>query len=461
MMDVMNGMGVRDAQRTVVIAGGRVVDPASGLDEPADVLVRGGSIAAIGRGLVRPDDAMIVDAAGLVVAPGFVDLHCHLRDPGQERKETLASGLAAATAGGFTTVCCMPNTVPPLDSPALVRSVRERAAAVSPVHLRVIAAVSLGQSGERLAPLADLAAAGAVAFSDDGRPVWDDALMREALRGAATLDLPLSLHEEDPTLAAGGVMNAGAVAARLGLPGLPAAAEERMIARDIALLAASLDGRGAGRATGQDGRTLMHIAHVSTVGAVELVRAARRRGLPISAEATPHHLTLSEDLVARPWDGRPYDTRGKVNPPLRTREDVAAVVAGLADGTIACIATDHAPHAEADKRRGYEDAAFGISLFETALGSVLQLVHDGRMTLPTLLERLTVGPARLFGLDAGTLTVGHPADIVVFDPDEQWTVDASRFLSKGHNTPLDGAPLRGRVRLTLAGGYEAYGVTSG
>ncbi len=461
MMDFMNGIDVRDAHRTVVIAGGRVVDPASGLDEPADVLVREGSIAAIGRGLGRPDGATIAAAAGLVVAPGFVDLHCHLRDPGQEHKETLASGLAAAAAGGFTTVCCMPNTVPPLDSPALVRSVRQRAAAVSPVHLRVIAAISMGQSGERLAPLADLAAAGAVAFSDDGRPVWNDALMRKALRAAATLDLPLSLHEEDPALAAGGVMNAGPVAARLGLPGLPAAAEERMIARDIDLLAASLDGRGARRLTGQDGRTRMHIAHVSTMGAVELVREARRRGLPISAEATPHHLTLTEKITARPWDGRPYDTRGKVNPPLRTREDVAAVVAGLADGTIACIATDHAPHAEADKRRGYEDAAFGISLFETALGSVLQLVHDGRMTLSTLVERLTVGPARLFGLDAGTLTVGRPADIVVFDPDERWTVDASRFLSRGHNTPLDGAQLRGRVRLTLAAGYEAYGVTSG
>jgi len=457
----MTSINVRDAQRTVVIVGGRVVDPASGLDEPADVLVQEGRIAAIGRGLGRPDGAMIVDAAGLVVAPGFVDLHCHLRDPGQTHKETLASGLAAAAAGGFTTVCCMPNTVPPLDSPALARSVRERAAAVSPVHLHVIAAVSLGQRGERLAPLADLAAAGAVAFSDDGRPVWDDALMREALRAAATLDLPLSLHEEDPALAAGGVMNAGAVAARLGLPGLPAAAEERMIARDIDLLAAAMNGERAGRATVQNGRTRLHIAHVSTAGAVELVRAARGRGLPISAEATPHHLTLTEDLVAHPWDGRPYDTRGKVNPPLRAREDVAAVVAGLADGTIACIATDHAPHAEADKRRGYEDAAFGISLFETALGSVLQLVHDGRITLPTLVERLTLGPARLFGLDAGTLTVGRPADIVVFDPDERWTVDASRFLSKGHNTPLDGAQLRGRARLTLAGGYEAYGVASG
>ncbi len=453
-------MDSRDAPRTVVIAGGRVVDPASGLDEPADVLVQAGRIAAIGRRLGRPDDASIVDAAGLVVAPGFVDLHCHLRDPGQEHKETLASGLAAAAAGGFTTVCCMPNTVPPLDSPALVRLVRERAAALSPIHLQVIAAVSMGQRGERLAPLADLAAAGAMAFSDDGRPVWDDALMREALRAAATLGLPLSLHEEDPALAAGGVMNAGAVATRLGLPGLPSAAEERMIARDIALLAASLDRspdrRGEGPATAHHGRTRLHIAHVSTADAVELVRAARRRGLPVSAEATPHHLTLTEDLVARPWDDRPYDTRGKVNPPLRTPEDVAAVVAGLADGTIACIATDHAPHAEADKRRGYEDAAFGISLFETALGSVLQLVHDGRMTLPMLVERLTVGPARLFGLDAGTLTVGRPADIVIFDPDEWWTVDASRFLSRGHNTPLDGARLRGRVRLTMAAGRAAY-----
>ena len=426
----------------ITLAGGRVLDPARGLDRVADVLIIDGCIAAVGQGLGYPDGARVIDVAGRVVTPGFVDLHCHLREPGQDHKETLRSGLAAAAAGGFTTVCCMPNTVPPLDVPERVRLVRARAAAVSPVRLHVIAAISAGQQGARLAPLRELAAAGAVAFSDDGRPVWNATLMREALRTAASLGLPLSVHEEDPQLAAGGVMNAGATAAGLGLRGLPAAAEEAMITRDLALLAA------------EGGR--LHIAHVSTRGAVALLRDARARGLAVSAEATPHHLTLTEDLVARPWNGRPYDTRTKVNPPLRTAADVAALVAGLADGTIAAIATDHAPHAAVDKRCPYEEAAFGISLFETALASVLSLVHGGHLGLAALVERLTAGPARLFGLDAGTLAPGARADVVVFDPDAQWTVRAASFLSRGHNTPLDGATVRGHVVLTLAGGMEAY-----
>jgi dihydroorotase len=426
----------------ITLVGGRVIDPARGFDRVADVLIIDGCIAAVGQGLGYPDGARVIDVAGCVVTPGFVDLHCHLREPGQDQKETLRSGLAAAAAGGFTTVCCMPNTVPPLDVPERVRLVHERAAAVSPVRLHVIAAISAGQQGARLAPLRELAAAGAVAFSDDGRPVWNATLMREALRTAAALGLPLSVHEEDPQLAAGGVMNAGATAARLGLRGLPAAAEEAMIARDLALLAAA-----GGR---------LHIAHVSTRGAVALLRDARTRGLAVSAEATPHHLTLTDDLVARPWNGRPYDTRTKVNPPLRTPADVAALVAGLADGTIAAIATDHAPHAAADKRCPYEEAAFGISLFETALASILSLVHRGHLELAALIERLTAGPARLFGLDAGTLAPGARADVTVFDPDAEWTVRAVSFLSRGHNTPLDGAMVRGRVVLTLAGGREAY-----
>ncbi len=421
-----------------------MIDPLAGIDAVRDVLVVDGRVAVIGHDAPKPDGAKVIDCAGLVVAPGFVDLHCHLREPGQEHKETLASGLAAAAAGGFTTVCCMPNTTPPLDTPGRVQWARERAVSVSPVHLYVIAAITTEQAGERLAPLRELANAGAVAFSDDGRPVWNDDVMRMALRRADELGLPLSLHEEDRELAAGGVMNAGPVAARLGLRGLPAAAEERMIARDIALLAA------------EGGRARVHIAHVSTAGAVALVRDARRRGLPVSAEATPHHLTLTDDLVARPWDGRPYDTRAKVNPPLRTKEDVDAVVAGLLDGTIEAIATDHAPHSAADKRCPYEQAAFGISLFETALSSVLTLYQERRAPLPVLIERLTAGPARLFGINAGTLTPGASADIVVFDPNEEWTVDAAAFRSKGKNTPLDGVRLRGRVVMTLAEGAEAY-----
>jgi len=434
--------------RPLVLSGGRVVDPATGRDEVADVLIVDGKIAAIGRGLGQPEGATIIDARNKIVAPGFVDLHCHLRDPGQESKETVASGLAAAAAGGFTTVCCMPNTTPPLDSPALLHALAGRAAAVSPVHLRIIATVSMGLRGETLAPLAALAEAGAVAFSDDGRPLWSAMLMQEAMRAAAALDKPLSLHEEERDLAAGGVLNAGAVAERLGLPGLPAAAEEAMIARDIALLDVLPHEVKA--------RVRLHIAHVSTLGSVRLVRGAQARGLRVSAEATPHHLTLTEEIALRPWNDRPYDARSKVNPPLRTARDVDAVRAGLRDGVIAAIATDHAPHRAEDKSGGYLEAAFGLSLFETALGSVLSLVHEGALSMTVLVERLTVGPARLFGLDAGTLGPGATADLVVFDPARVWTVDASRFLSQGRNTPLDGQSLRGRVMMTVCNGAVAY-----
>lgn len=435
-----------EQSRPVVLTGGRVIDPSCGLDDVADVVIEDGRVRGIGRGLGRPDGSAVYDVSGCVVAPGLVDLHCHLREPGLEHKETLQSGLAAAAAGGFTTVCCMPNTAPPLDTPARVSWVRDSARTLSPLHLEVIAAISEGQAGERLAPLDDLAAAGAIAFSDDGRPVWNEAIMRAALRAAARLDRPLSLHEEDRALAAGGAMNAGATAAALGLPGLPAAAEEAMIARDIGLLAQ------------EGGRGRIHIAHVSTAGAVELVRRAKERGLAVSAEATPHHLTLIDELVACSWDGRPYDTRTKVNPPLRTRADVDAVIAGLIDGTIDAIATDHAPHAAADKHCRYEDAAFGISLFETALASVLTLWHSGQIGLATLIQRLTVAPARLFALDAGTgtLQVDQRADVVVFDANQEWMVDARAFLSLGKNSPLDGALLRGRVMLTLASGVVAY-----
>ena len=428
-----------------MIYGGRVIDPSRSFDQVATVVIADGRIVEVGRGSGWPDGAEAIDATGLVVSPGLVDLHCHLREPGQEHKETLRSGLAAAAAGGYTTVCCMPNTTPPLDVPDRVRWVQVRSAEVSPLRLHVIASISAGLAGERLAPLADLARAGAVAFSDDGRPVVRPELMREALLSSARLGIPLSLHEEDLVLSASGAMNDGVTAASLGLPGLPAAAEEVMIALDIELLAA-VGGR-------------IHIAHVSTAGSVELVREAKRRGLRVSAEATPHHLTLDDQLVARPWMGRPYDTRAKVNPPLRSARDVCAVIEGLADGTIEAIATDHAPHAEFEKQRPFEDAPFGISLFETALASVLALVHRGHLTLPELVERLTVGPARLFGLDAGTLEPGRRADVTVLDPEEDWTVDVTHFQSKGTNTPLEGMRLRGRVKLCVAGGVVAFKAT--
>jgi dihydroorotase len=433
----------------IIVRGGRVIDPATKFDAIADILIEDGHIAAIGAGAAA-DGAREVDARGLVVAPGFVDVHTHLRDPGLEYKEDIASGTRAAVRGGFTTVCAMPNTEPAMDTRSVIEYVLRESAARACVRVLPIGAVSKGRSGTELAELGDLAAAGCVAFSDDGAPVWDATLMRRALEYASIFDLPIIDHCEDPSLAKDAVMHEGWVSTRLGLRGGPSAAEEAAVSRDIALA----------ETTGAH----VHIAHVSTRAAVEAIRRAQARGVRVTAEVTPHHLTLTDVTVAFGALGGEelaYDSNAKVSPPLRSQDDVDACVAGLADGTIDCIATDHAPHAVIEKLCEFDDAAFGISGLETAFGLSMRLVGEGRIDLRSLIERMTIGPVRALGLDRhvpgiGTLTVGGPADVVLFDPDAEWVVEPERFASKGKNTPLAGVTLTGAVVATIAEGRVVH-----
>jgi dihydroorotase len=395
--------------------------------------------------------------AGWVVAPGFVDLHAHLREPGYEAKETIQSGTAAAARGGFTTICVMPNTNPVTDSRAGVEYVL-RAAENAPARVKVIGAISKGERGAEISEMGELADAGVVAFSDDGRPVSSGQVMRHALEYAAPLGLPIVEHCQDEELVGDGVMNEGAAATRLGLKGWPAAGETVMLARDLELVKTT--------------QARYHAAHLSVVRAVSLVREAKHAGLPVTAEVTPHHLLLTDDWVAgeragpladalralgeEVGEGPRYDTNAKVNPPLRTAADCAALLAGLLDGTIDAIATDHAPHTKVDKDCEFGDAAFGISGFETALAALLALVHTDKLPLAALIAALSARPAAAWGLDAGTLEPGRPADLVIFDPNEEWTVDPSRFTSLGKNTPLGGLRLRGRVRQTWLNGQIVY-----
>ncbi len=437
--------------RPILIRGGRIVDPAQGLDRVSDLLVEDGKVAGIGAEIAR-EAAQIVDAAGLVVCPGFVDLHCHLREPGFEYKETIATGTAAAARGGFTTVCAMPNTSPVMDSRATVEFVLNKARDEGVVRVLPIGAVTKGSSGAQLAEMAELADVGVVGFSDDGHPVADANVMRQALSYSSALGLPIINHCEVPELSAGGVMNEGWMATRLGLRGIPNASEEAMVARDIAL-AETTGGR-------------LHIAHASTAGTVELVRGAKARGIPVTCEVTPHHLTLTDEAILghagghgafEPLSEAAYDTNAKVAPPLRSRGDAAAMVEGLRDGTVDFVATDHAPHGRTDKLCTFDEAANGISVLETALGSVMSLVHGGALTLPLLIESLTAVPARFLGMDLGTLKPGSPADVTIFDPDAEWLVDPAAFASKGKNTPLAGTTLRGRVMATIGAGKFVYG----
>lgn len=443
--------------RPVLVRQARIIDPAQGIDGVGDALFAEGKVAALrvggGKPLEAPPGCQTLRGQGLVVAPGFVDMHAHLREPGFEEQETIATGTQAAARGGFTTICCMPNTQPPLDTRATVEFVRRRAAELGAVRVLPIGCITQGRKGKELAPLGELAEAGVVGYSDDGAPVASAALMRNALSYAKSFGVPVIEHCEESSLADGAVMSEGWVATRLGLRGAPDAAEDIMVARDI-LLAELTGGR-------------LHIAHASTAGTVELVRRAKEKGIRVTAEATPHHLTMTDEWVLgfRPMACRfpaselVYDTSTKVNPPLRSRRDVEALVAGLREGVIDAIATDHAPHLQVDKLAEYDAAPFGISVFETALGSLLSLVHAGALDMGTLVARLTVGPARALGREAtglGCLRKGGPADAVVFHPDEEWTVEVERFVSRGRNTPLRGCALRGRVKLTLVGGAVAY-----
>jgi dihydroorotase len=417
----------------LLFKGGRVIDPGRKADGVADLLVVDGKIAAVGRGIGAPDGAQVVDARGKVVAPGLIDVHVHLREPGFEDLETIATGAAAAAAGGFTGVCAMPNTDPVTDNQAAVGFIvgQARKAAMARVH--PIGCVTMGQKGERLAEFGELVGAGAVAVSDDGKPVMSSHIMRTALEYARTFGIPVADHCEDTPLAHGGAMHEGVVSARLGLKGIPSAAEEIHVARDCIL--AELTGGH------------IHLCHMSTRGSVELIRRAKDRGLRVTAEATPHHFTLTHERC----EG--YDTNAKMNPPLREAEDREAIRQGLQDGTIDVIASDHAPHHYDAKEREFDDAPNGILGLETALGlAIRELVRPGLLSLPDLIFRMSTRPAQVFHLPGGTLAVGAPADVVMFDPDLEWVVRPEEFRSKSRNTPFGGETLVGRAELTLVEG---------
>jgi len=423
--------------KPVVIRGGRVIDPSQGHDAVADLLMADGRIAGLGQGLGVPDGAEIVDARGKVVAPGLIDLHVHLREPGREDVETVATGARAAAAGGFTAVCPMPNTDPVTDNQAAVGFIVKQAQAAGAARVYPIAAISLGQKGQQLAEFGELVGAGAVAVSDDGHPVVSSHLMRMALAYARTFDIPVADHCEDPTLKANGVMHEGLVSTRLGLRGIPAAAEEIMVARN--LLLAELTGGH------------IHLCHMSTRGSVELIRRAKEKGVRVTAEVTPHHLTLTDEAC----EG--YNTNAKMNPPLREAADVAALRAGVKDGTIDVIATDHAPHHYDAKEREFDDAPFGIIGLETALGlGITELVRGGVLTLAELIDRMSTAPARAFHLPGGSLKRGGPGDVVIFDPEARWRVDPDRFYSKSRNTPFAGRELAGRVVRTFVAGLTVF-----
>jgi dihydroorotase len=421
----------------ILIRGGRVIDPARRLDEIADVFLLEGRVEAIGRNMGMPPGVMVVDATGQVVAPGLIDLHVHLREPGQEDLETVATGALAAAAGGFSAVCAMPNTDPVCDNQGVVGFMKAQAQRAGKARVYPIGAISLGQKGQQLAEFGELVGAGAVAVSDDGKPVVSSHLMRTALEYARTFGIPVADHCEEPTLSAGGVMHEGIVSTRLGLKGIPAAAEEIMVARD--LLLAELTGGH------------IHLCHMSTRGSVDLIRRAKDRGIRVTAEACPHHFTLTHEAC----EG--YDTNAKMSPPLREPEDREAIRQGLKDGTIDVIATDHAPHHYDAKEREFDDAPNGIIGLETALGlAITELVKTGLLSLPELVERMSSGPARIFGLPGGTLAPGGPADVTVFDPETEWTVRPQEFCSRSRNTPFGGRRLTGRANVTIVRGQVAY-----
>jgi dihydroorotase len=418
--------------RPLLLKGGRLLDPSQRLDACGDLLLADGTVARIGGDIEATEGMQVVDCAGAIVAPGFIDVHCHLREPGREDVETIATGARAAAAGGFTAICAMPNTEPVTDNQAAVGFIIRQAMRANAARVYPIGAISVGQRGEALAEFGEMVGAGAVAVSDDGRPVVSAHLMRTALEYAQAFDIPVIDHCEEPTLAHGGSMNEGVMSARLGIKGIPAEAEEIMVIRDILL--ARLSGGH------------VHLAHVSTKGSVELIRWGKDRGINVTAEVTPHHLTLTEEAV----EG--YDTYAKMNPPLRTEADVEAVREAVRDGTIDLVATDHAPHHYDAKEREFADAPFGIVGLETALALVVtELVEPGIIDFPTLVDRMSVTPARVFKLPGGTLAPGAPADVTVFDPAHEWTIEPTAFLSKGRNTPYAGRTLRGRARCTIVG----------
>jgi len=428
---------------TLFIHGGHIIDPSQGIDQVGDLLIAEGKIIQI-EGTVIRGEAKHFDASGLVVCPGFVDLHCHLREPGFEEKETIATGTKAAAIGGFATVCCMPNTEPPLDTPAAVDWVKQKASRYSLVTLLTIGCITKGRKGEELTDMDQLAEAGVVAFSDDGDPVTSSHLMLRAMDHSRDLCLPVIDHCEDKTLSNKGIINEGQMSAKLGLKGIPAAAEEAMVTRNLTLA--------------KQTKARLHIAHVSTEGSVELIRRAKEEGISVTSEVTPHHLTLTEERIIGKASNEPFNTNAKVNPPLRTKEDVQALIKGLKEGVIDAIATDHAPHTLVDKNCGLELAAFGISGFETAFGCLMSLVHQGAISLTRLISKLTCEPAKVIGRndELGTLKTGAPANITILNLEHEWIVNSSNFASKGKNTPYDGDKFKGKVMATIANGRIGY-----
>ena len=425
----------------LLLRGGRVIDPSQDIDAVVDVVILDGKVDRIGRvGEIGESGRRVetLDCAGFVVAPGFIDVHCHLREPGREEVETIATGARAAAAGGFTAVCAMPNTDPVTDNQAAVGFVVQQAQRAAAARVYPIGAITIGQKGEALAEFGEMVGAGAVAVSDDGRPVVSAQLMRTALEYARTFGIPVADHCEEPTLARGGAMNEGVASARLGLKGVPGEAEEIMVIRDILLA----------RRTGGH----VHLCHLSTAGSVELLRWGKERGIRVTAEVCPHHLSLTEEAVLG------YNTNAKMNPPLRTSRDVEALREAVRDGTIDVIATDHAPHHYDEKEREFADAPNGIVGLETALGVIVtSLVEPGIIDVGQLVDRMAVAPARVFNLGGGTLRPGSVADVTVFDPSAQWPVAPTRFQSKGRNTPYAGHRLRGRAEYTIVDGRVVYG----